>query len=118
MIEKKEVIQSGLAKRRWSDDVANNTLVHATSIKCDKEFILRLLLNCRAKKNHKLLMMLDSVLGGHTSEILRLVTGLSVNFTPKVYVLADTDERSEHKVREVEEDLNRKFDGKSKVSLL
>lgn len=63
-------------------------------------------------------MMLDSVLGGHTSEILRLVTGLSVNFTPKVYVLADTDERSEHKVREVEEDLNRKFDGKSKVSLL
>ncbi|CAG5129555.1 unnamed protein product [Candidula unifasciata] len=40
--------------------------------------------------------------GGHTSEILKLVKVLGDHYSPRYYVVADTDTISEHKVREVE----------------
>ena len=48
-------------------------------------------------------------------EILALLKGLSVKFTPKVYVIADTDKRSQHKVLEFEKSKIAEFDGKSEV---
>ncbi len=37
-------------------------------------------------------------LGGHTSEILRLMESLSAAYTPRHYVIADTDTMSEEKI--------------------
>ncbi|XP_069795179.1 UDP-N-acetylglucosamine transferase subunit ALG14 isoform X4 [Narcine bancroftii] len=36
--------------------------------------------------------------GGHTTEILRLVGSLSASYTPRHYVIADTDRMSEDKI--------------------
>lgn len=36
--------------------------------------------------------------GGHTSEILRLTGSLSPAYTPRYYVVADTDRMSEEKI--------------------
>ncbi|XP_065067882.1 UDP-N-acetylglucosamine transferase subunit ALG14 homolog isoform X2 [Rhopilema esculentum] len=55
--------------------------------------------------------------GGHTMEILALLRGLSVKFTPKVYVIADTDKRSQHKVLEFEKSKIAEFDGKSEFNI-
>ena len=45
-----------------------------------------------------------SLIGGHTSEMLRLVSGLDKSkFTPRVYVSTDTDNMSEWRAREAEE---------------
>ncbi|XP_069795177.1 UDP-N-acetylglucosamine transferase subunit ALG14 isoform X3 [Narcine bancroftii] len=38
------------------------------------------------------------LLGGHTTEILRLVGSLSASYTPRHYVIADTDRMSEDKI--------------------
>ena len=56
--------------------------------------------------------------GGHTYEITQLVGGLSKSFTPRIYVLAETDKRSEHKVLELEEKLKNKHDTPGKVSFI
>lgn len=40
--------------------------------------------------------------GGHTTEILRLVGSLSASYSPRHYVIADTDRMSEDKVRALE----------------
>nr|XP_057916947.1 UDP-N-acetylglucosamine transferase subunit ALG14 homolog [Doryrhamphus excisus] len=41
--------------------------------------------------------------GGHTTEMLRLMESLSAAFSPRLYVLADTDRMSEDKVRAFEQ---------------
>lgn len=43
--------------------------------------------------------------GGHTTEILRLLESLSNAYSPRHYVIADTDEMSAHKINSFE--LNR-----------
>ncbi|XP_070563571.1 UDP-N-acetylglucosamine transferase subunit ALG14-like [Ptychodera flava] len=40
--------------------------------------------------------------GGHTSEMLRLASGLSEMYSPRTYVIADTDVMSEEKVKRFE----------------
>ncbi|XP_059839936.1 UDP-N-acetylglucosamine transferase subunit ALG14 homolog isoform X2 [Hypanus sabinus] len=40
--------------------------------------------------------------GGHTTEILRLVGSLSASYSPRHYVIAETDRMSEDKVRRLE----------------
>lgn len=40
--------------------------------------------------------------GGHTTEILRLLESLSAVYTPRHYVIADTDRMSEDKIRAFE----------------
>ncbi|BFY99879.1 hypothetical protein BsWGS_02919 [Bradybaena similaris] len=49
--------------------------------------------------------------GGHTSEILKLVKVMGDHYSPRYYVIADTDTISEHKVREVE--IERKNSGRN-----
>lgn len=40
--------------------------------------------------------------GGHTTEIIRLMGGLSQFYNPRHYVIADTDQMSEEKIRAFE----------------
>lgn len=47
-------------------------------------------------------MSLLSLLGGHTTEIIRLMGALSPFYKPRHYVLADTDKMSEEKIRAFE----------------
>ncbi|XP_008056149.1 UDP-N-acetylglucosamine transferase subunit ALG14 homolog, partial [Carlito syrichta] len=42
--------------------------------------------------------------GGHTTEILRLLGSLSAAYSPRHYVMADTDEMSAHKISSFEQD--------------
>ncbi|KAK6179177.1 hypothetical protein SNE40_011596 [Patella caerulea] len=46
--------------------------------------------------------------GGHTREMLRLMGALSGNYSPRHYILANTDSISESKVHAMEDDLRRK----------
>eukprot|EP00794_Sanderia_malayensis_P016008 gene16008-17624_t len=47
--------------------------------------------------------------GGHTMEIVELVKSLSTAFQPRVYIIAQTDTRSEYKVLELEEKRKKKI---------
>ncbi|XP_031565439.1 UDP-N-acetylglucosamine transferase subunit ALG14 homolog [Actinia tenebrosa] len=42
--------------------------------------------------------------GGHTTEIIRLVSGLSSMYSPRIYVIADTDKMSGNKIEEFEKE--------------
>jgi hypothetical protein len=46
--------------------------------------------------------MIMSFPGGHTSEILRLLSAMSVTYAPREYVVANTDKMSEDKIRSAE----------------
>lgn len=48
------------------------------------------------------MLSLLSLLGGHTTEIIRLMGALSPSYKPRHYVLADTDKMSEEKIRAFE----------------
>ncbi|XP_066048508.1 UDP-N-acetylglucosamine transferase subunit ALG14 isoform X2 [Chamaea fasciata] len=54
--------------------------------------------------------------GGHTTEILRLLSCLSESYSPRHYVLADSDKMSEAKIRSFEEKRAETF-SKSQFSL-
>ncbi|OWK04594.1 ALG14, partial [Cervus elaphus hippelaphus] len=41
--------------------------------------------------------------GGHTTEILRLLENLSDAYSPRHYIVADTDEMSTHKINSFEQ---------------
>lgn len=56
---------------------------------------------CRLKKKIKKIYC-PSFTGGHTTEIIRLMGSLSQSYTPRHYVLADTDKMSEEKIRTFE----------------
>lgn len=43
-----------------------------------------------------------SCTGGHTTEIIRLMGSLSQSYSPRHYVIADTDKMSEDKIRTFE----------------
>ncbi|XP_072854074.2 UDP-N-acetylglucosamine transferase subunit ALG14 isoform X2 [Pogona vitticeps] len=53
------------------------------------------------KDSVKLLAVAGS--GGHTTEILRLLGSLSQKYSPRHYVLADSDKMSEEKIRSFEQ---------------
>ncbi|XP_014668421.1 PREDICTED: UDP-N-acetylglucosamine transferase subunit ALG14 homolog [Priapulus caudatus] len=46
--------------------------------------------------------------GGHTTEILRIVSSLGRQYTPKVYISADTDHISQDKIKELENSITQK----------
>ena len=50
-------------------------------------------------------------LGGHTTEILRLMGSLSDAYSPRIYILADTDKLSEEKIKHFES--GRKTEGRN-----
>lgn len=44
--------------------------------------------------------------GGHTKEMLMLMTGLSNCYYPRIYIIADTDNMSDEKIRDFEQENN------------
>ncbi|XP_015356354.1 UDP-N-acetylglucosamine transferase subunit ALG14 homolog [Marmota marmota marmota] len=56
----------------------------------------------RLRESLNLLVVAGS--GGHTTEILRLVGSLSSAYSPRHYVIADTDEMSSNKIKSFERD--------------
>ncbi|XP_065114593.1 UDP-N-acetylglucosamine transferase subunit ALG14 [Paramisgurnus dabryanus] len=69
-------------------------------------FILRLYVTLRHGSEHKpgqkkrsLSVLVVAGSGGHTTEIIRLMGGLSQSYNPRHYVIADTDQMSEDKIR-------------------
>ncbi|XP_062920677.1 UDP-N-acetylglucosamine transferase subunit ALG14 homolog isoform X1 [Mobula hypostoma] len=54
----------------------------------------------RKRGSASILVVIGS--GGHTTEILRLVGSLSASYSPRHYVIAETDRMSEDKVRTLE----------------
>ena len=59
------------------------------------------------KSNYKTLIVIGS--GGHTTEILRIVKHLdAVKFTPRIYVVAESDDKSKTKIHDTEESFSKK----------
>ena len=52
--------------------------------------------------SHLIKRLMCFILGGHTSEILRLVQHLGPHYHPRYYVMANTDKMSEDKVVKLE----------------
>ena len=48
-------------------------------------------------------------------EMLRLLSGLPQNFSPKIYVIAKTDSKSINKILDFEKNMKEKHEGMSKV---
>lgn len=46
--------------------------------------------------------MFSSILGGHTSEMAKLINCLSLSYSPIVYICAETDHGSVNKIQEIE----------------
>ncbi|XP_029314021.1 UDP-N-acetylglucosamine transferase subunit ALG14 [Cottoperca gobio] len=67
-------------------------------------FIMRLYYVVKTGSTHKpgtkgpVAVLIVAGSGGHTSEILRLMESLSAAYTPRHYVIADTDKMSEEKI--------------------
>ncbi|XP_034028470.1 UDP-N-acetylglucosamine transferase subunit ALG14 homolog [Thalassophryne amazonica] len=67
-------------------------------------FILRLYLveksgpKCRPGEKGSVSVLVVAGSGGHTTEILRLMGSLSAAYTPRHYVIAETDKMSEEKI--------------------
>ncbi|XP_053487115.1 UDP-N-acetylglucosamine transferase subunit ALG14 homolog isoform X2 [Ictalurus furcatus] len=71
-------------------------------------FILRLITvllagaECKPAKQGSVCVLIVVGSGGHTTEIIRLTGSLSQTYTPRHYVIADTDKMSEDKIRTFE----------------
>ncbi|XP_026871523.1 UDP-N-acetylglucosamine transferase subunit ALG14 homolog isoform X3 [Electrophorus electricus] len=70
--------------------------------------ILRVLLvlrrgtECKPGEKGSVCVLVVAGSGGHTTEIIRLMGSLSQSYTPRHYVMADTDKMSEDKIRAFE----------------
>ncbi|TWW71488.1 UDP-N-acetylglucosamine transferase subunit ALG14 -like protein [Takifugu flavidus] len=74
--------------------------------------------NCpfRAKESFAVVIVAGS--GGHTSEVLRLTGSLSSAFSPRYYVVADTDRMSEEKISTFENSRGESTSQVQRVALL
>ncbi|XP_035268022.1 UDP-N-acetylglucosamine transferase subunit ALG14 homolog isoform X2 [Anguilla anguilla] len=61
---------------------------------------------CKPGKNGSISLLVVAGSGGHTTEVLRLVESLSLAYSPRHYVIADTDKMSEDKIRTLETSKN------------
>ncbi|XP_033636754.1 UDP-N-acetylglucosamine transferase subunit ALG14 homolog [Asterias rubens] len=67
---------------------------------------------CMTHSNlRQLKVMIITGSGGHTTEILRLMGSLSDAYSPRIYILADTDKLSEEKIKHFES--GRKTEGRN-----
>nr|XP_034978976.1 UDP-N-acetylglucosamine transferase subunit ALG14 homolog isoform X4 [Zootoca vivipara] len=57
----------------------------------------------RVPRNAAVSLLVVAGSGGHTTEILRLLSSLSQTYSPRHYVLADSDKMSEEKIRSFEQ---------------
>ncbi|KAJ8376099.1 hypothetical protein SKAU_G00066790 [Synaphobranchus kaupii] len=75
-------------------------------------FAIRLLIvvrkgsECKPGKKGSVSLLVVAGSGGHTTEVLRLVESLSQAYSPRHYVIADTDKMSEDKIRTLETSKN------------
>ncbi|XP_071954276.1 UDP-N-acetylglucosamine transferase subunit ALG14-like [Antedon mediterranea] len=53
--------------------------------------------------NGKIKVLVIAGSGGHTSEVIRLLSGLSDSYAPRIYVVADTDTMSHEKIKKFED---------------
>ncbi|XP_060088209.1 UDP-N-acetylglucosamine transferase subunit ALG14 homolog [Heteronotia binoei] len=58
---------------------------------------------CGVPRNTSVSLLVVAGSGGHTTEILRLLGNLSQAYSPRHYVLADSDKMSEDKIRSFEQ---------------
>ncbi|XP_061525815.1 UDP-N-acetylglucosamine transferase subunit ALG14 homolog isoform X1 [Phycodurus eques] len=58
--------------------------------------------NCKPGNKGRITLLVVAGSGGHTTEILRLMKSLSSAYSPRVYVIADTDRMSEERIRAFE----------------
>ncbi|XP_062848282.1 UDP-N-acetylglucosamine transferase subunit ALG14 homolog [Trichomycterus rosablanca] len=69
-------------------------------------FILRLIVvlrtECKPGKKGSVSVLVVAGSGGHTTEVIRLMGSLSPSYSPRHYVIADTDKMSEEKIRTFE----------------
>ena len=65
-------------------------------------FLLNALLS--ETKHGKLSACYFQTTGGHTKEMLSLLTGLSSCYYPRIYIMANTDSMSEDKIRNFEKE--------------
>ncbi|KAL1006686.1 hypothetical protein UPYG_G00075390 [Umbra pygmaea] len=71
-------------------------------------FVVRLVIvirsgsKCKPGKKGPISVLVVAGSGGHTTEILRLMDSLSQSYSPRHYVIADTDKMSEDKIRTFE----------------
>uniref|UniRef100_A0A6Q2ZPV6 UDP-N-acetylglucosamine transferase subunit ALG14 n=1 Tax=Esox lucius TaxID=8010 RepID=A0A6Q2ZPV6_ESOLU len=71
-------------------------------------FIVRLCIvirsgsKCKPGEKGPICVLVVAGSGGHTTEILRLMESLSLSYSPRHYVIADTDKMSEDKIRTFE----------------
>ncbi|KAL7874384.1 hypothetical protein SRHO_G00053540 [Serrasalmus rhombeus] len=64
--------------------------------------VLRAVADCKPGKKGSVCVLVVAGSGGHTTEIIRLMESLSQVYTPRHYVIADTDKMSEDKIRAFE----------------
>ncbi|XP_053929746.1 LOW QUALITY PROTEIN: UDP-N-acetylglucosamine transferase subunit ALG14 homolog [Cuculus canorus] len=65
----------------------------------------------RGRRTPPLKLLVVAGSGGHTTEILRLLSCLSESYSPKHYILADSDNMSEVKIRSFEQKRSETFSG-------
>ncbi|XP_030612858.1 UDP-N-acetylglucosamine transferase subunit ALG14 [Archocentrus centrarchus] len=85
-------------------------------------FIIRLYIVLKTGPNHKpgakgpVAVLVVAGSGGHTTEILRLLEYMSAAYTPRHYVIADTDRMSEEKICTFEK-FKQQSDSKSQFTI-
>ncbi|XP_061096098.1 UDP-N-acetylglucosamine transferase subunit ALG14 homolog [Conger conger] len=85
-------------------------------------FAIRLLIvvrkgsECKPGKKGSVSLLVVAGSGGHTTEVLRLVESLSHAYSPRHYVIADTDKMSEDKIRTLETSKN-EMDAQAKFTI-
>lgn len=57
------------------------------------------------------------VSGGHTTEVLRIMSSLSSMYYPRIYVVADTDKMSKEKIESFENE-SRKLDIEKEIKVI
>ncbi|XP_068808523.1 UDP-N-acetylglucosamine transferase subunit ALG14 isoform X2 [Struthio camelus] len=65
--------------------------------------LVRLERRRRGRRTPPLSLLVVAGSGGHTTEILRLLSCLSESYSPRHYILADSDKMSEAKIRSFEQ---------------
>ncbi|OXB81489.1 UNVERIFIED_CONTAM: hypothetical protein H355_004395 [Colinus virginianus] len=63
----------------------------------------------RGRRTPPLSLLVVAGSGGHTTEILRLLSCLSESYSPRCYILADSDKMSEAKIRSFEQKRAERF---------
>ncbi|XP_072535775.1 UDP-N-acetylglucosamine transferase subunit ALG14 [Salminus brasiliensis] len=73
--------------------------------------------DCRPGRKGSVCVLVVAGSGGHTTEIIRLMGSLSQAYSPRHYVMADTDKISEDKIRTFEDSRKEKGDNPGQFTI-